>query len=196
MCDTQGAIYNGRTKSMNKYKQRIAEISNPNKEQGLLQDVIKGADVFVGVSSAGALKPEMVKSMNEKSIVYALANPVPEIMPDEASAAGAYIVATGRSDFPNQVNNSLAFPGIFKGALSIRARKITMKMKEAAAKGIASLVSADELNRHHIIPSTLDRRVPELVAKFVAEVGIQEGVARISNHSSKILDSLKENAKL
>jgi len=195
MCDTQGAIYNGRTNSMNKYKQRIAEISNPNKEQGKLEDVIKGADVFVGVSSAGALKPEMVKSMAEKSIIYALANPVPEIMPEEAAAAGAYIIATGRSDFPNQVNNSLAFPGIFKGALSIRARKITMKMKEAAAKGIASLVSEDELNRYHIIPSTLDRRVPELVSKFVAEVGIKEGVARISN-TSKFLENLKENAKL
>jgi len=196
MCDTQGAIYNGRTNSMNKYKQRIAEISNPHKEQGKLEDVIKGADVFVGVSSAGALKPEMVRSMNEKAIVYALANPVPEIMPDEAAAAGAYIIATGRSDFPNQVNNSLAFPGIFKGALSIRARKITMKMKEAAAKGIASLVSEDELNRYHIIPSTLDRRVPDLVSKFVAEVGIQEGVARISNTSHKFLENLKENAKL
>jgi len=195
MCDTKGAIYKGRKSNMNKYKNRIAEISNPNLEKGDLSEVIKGADVFIGVSTAGALKPEMVKTMNDKSIVYALANPVPEIMPDEAKAAGAYIVATGRSDFPNQVNNSLAFPGIFKGALSIRSRKITMGMKEAAAKGIANLVSESELNRNHIIPSALDRRVPDLVAKFVAEVGIKEGVARLPK-SNEMLDKFKENPKL
>jgi malate dehydrogenase (oxaloacetate-decarboxylating) len=146
ICDTEGAIYEGRPKNMNEFKNKLAAITNREKVHGQLEDVIKGSDIFIGVSVAGALKPEMVKSMNKDCFILALANPVPEILPDEAKQAGAFIVATGRSDFKNQVNNSLAFPGIFKGAIEANAQKITREMKLAAAHAIANLVNPRDLN--------------------------------------------------
>ncbi|KJX67900.1 malic enzyme-like NAD(P)-binding protein, partial [Parageobacillus thermoglucosidasius] len=145
---------------------------------GDLKEVIKGADIFIGVSVAGALTPEMVRSMNSNAIIFALANPVPEIMPDDAKAAGAAVVATGRSDLPNQVNNVLAFPGVFKGALQVRASEINEKMKLAAADAIANLISPAELTNDYVIPNPFDRRVVEAVADAVARAAIQTGVAR------------------
>ncbi len=167
LCDRKGAIYEGR-EGLNPVKEEIAKISNLNHEEGSLADVIKGADIFIGVSKPGVLTPEMVKSMND-GIVFACANPTPEIMPDEAIAAGAKVVATGRSDFPNQINNVLVFPGIFKGALKARASQITEDMEIAAAEAIAGLVPADKLDAEHIIPSALDKSVADVVAKAVAD---------------------------
>ncbi len=178
LCDSAGAIYDGRPEDMNPYKEDIAKITNLDKEKGKLQDVIKGADVFVGVSVAGCVTAEMVKSMNSNPIIMAMANPVPEILPDEAKAAGARVVATGRSDFPNQVNNLLAFPGIFRGALDVRASDINDQMKVAAAKALASLVDEKELDEEHIIVSPFDERVAPTVAAAVAKVAIETGVAR------------------
>ena len=166
-CDRQGALYWGRA-GMNDSKAAFAEVSNRDNEQGSLADVMAGADVFVGVSGPGLVTPQMVASMAESPIVFAQANPVPEIMPDEAKAAGAAVVATGRSDFPNQINNVLVFPGIFKGALACRAPQITEDMEIAAARAIASLVSDDELSPDYIIPSALDKSVADVVAKAVA----------------------------
>ncbi len=178
LCDSRGAIYEGRPNGMNPYKEAIAKITNEEKEKGQLADVIKGADVFIGVSVAGCLTKDMVKTMNKDAVVMAMANPVPEILPDEAKAAGARVVCTGRSDFPNQVNNLLAFPGIFRGALDMRARDITEEMKIAAANGIASLISADELDEEHVIASPFDPRVAPTVAKAVAKAAIESGAAR------------------
>lgn len=166
MCDRQGAIYEGRS-GLNPYKEKVAQITNKSHEAGSLSEVIRGADVFLGVSKPGLLTPEMVKTMN-KGIVFAMANPIPEIMPDDALAAGACVVATGRSDFPNQINNVLVFPGIFKGALAARAPQITEEMEIAAARAIASMVSDDELSPEYIIPSALDKHVADVVAKEVA----------------------------
>jgi malate dehydrogenase (oxaloacetate-decarboxylating) len=176
LCDSRGAIYEGRPNGMNPYKEAIAKITN--EEKGQLADVIKGADVFIGVSVAGCLSKDMVKTMNKDAVVMAMANPVPEILPDEAKAAGARVVCTGRSDFPNQVNNLLAFPGIFRGALDMRARDITEEMKIAAANGIASLISDDELDEEHVIASPFDPRVAPTVAKAVAKAAIESGAAR------------------
>ena len=178
LCDSRGAIYEGRPNGMNPYKEAIAKITNEEKEKGQLADVIKGADVFIGVSVAGCLSKDMVKTMNKDAVVMAMANPVPEILPDEAKAAGARVVCTGRSDFPNQVNNLLAFPGIFRGALDMRARDITEEMKIAAANGIASLISDDELDEEHVIASPFDPRVAPTVAKAVAKAAIESGAAR------------------
>ena len=178
ICDTQGAIYKGRKKNMNKNKEQLAELTNPNLIQGLLQEVIKGADVFIGVSAGKVLTQQMVKTMGTKPIVFALANPIPEILPHEAKAAGAYIIATGRSDFKNQVNNSLAFPGIFRGILDVRAHSVTLEMKMAAARAIASLVHSDTLNPDYIIPNALDSKVPIAVSKAVAEAALKGGVAK------------------
>jgi len=191
VCDTKGAIYKGRPTNMNPFKDYIASISNPNNEKGDLPEILKGADFFIGVSVAGALKPEWIKNMNEKPVIFALANPIPEIMPEEAKKAGAFIVATGRSDFKNQVNNSLVFPGLFRGAIDIRARKITMRMKMAAAIGIASLIKEQDLNPDFIIPGALDPQVPLLVAKKVAEAGIEEGVARKIVNPELVAENLK-----
>ena len=178
LCDTTGAIYEGREKNMNPYKESIAKVSNHQKEQGTLAEVIKGKDIFIGVSAPGSLTPEMIKSMSKDPVVMAMANPVPEILPDEAKAAGARIVCTGRSDFPNQVNNLLAFPGIFRGALDVRAKEINEEMKIAAAGAIASLIHESELNETNIIASPLDPRVAPTVAAAVAEAALNTGVAR------------------
>ncbi|GCD82378.1 NADP-dependent malic enzyme [Parageobacillus thermoglucosidasius] len=178
LCDSKGAIYENRPHGMNAIKESMATVTNRNRLQGDLKEVIKGADIFIGVSVAGALTPEMVRSMNSNAIIFALANPVPEIMPDDAKAAGAAVVATGRSDLPNQVNNVLAFPGVFKGALQVRASEINEKMKLAAADAIANLISPAELTNDYVIPNPFDRRVVEAVADAVARAAIQTGVAR------------------
>ena len=178
MCDRTGAIYEGR-EGLNAEKIEMAKISNRNMEKGTLQEVIKGADVFIGVSAPGTVTEEMVKTMAEKPILFPMANPVPEIMPDVAKAAGAAVVGTGRSDFPNQINNVLAFPGIFRGTLDVRATDINDEMKVAAAYAIAGLVSDEELNADYIIPNPFDKRVAEAVAKAVADAAVKTGVARI-----------------
>jgi malate dehydrogenase (oxaloacetate-decarboxylating) len=178
MCDRTGAIYAGRP-GLNSAKEEIAAITNPNREQGSLADVIKGADVFIGVSAPGLLTRDMVRSMNKDSIIFACANPVPEILPDEAKAAGAAVVSTGRSDYPNQVNNVLAFPGIFRGALDARASDINEEMKLAAAEALANIVSDEELSADYILPLAFDPRVRENVAAAVYKAAHDSGVARI-----------------
>ncbi|MCR5375976.1 MAG: NAD-dependent malic enzyme [Lachnospiraceae bacterium] len=178
MCDRKGAIYKGRD-GLNPEKEIIAEMTNQKLRKGSLEDVIKGADVFIGVSAPGCVTPEMVKSMAPNPILFPMANPTPEIMPDEAKAAGAAVVGTGRSDFPNQINNVLAFPGIFRGALDVRARDINDEMKIAAAKAIAAFVTDDKLSADYIIPSALDKTVAQAVAKAVAEAARKTGVARL-----------------
>ncbi|MGD9677592.1 MAG: NADP-dependent malic enzyme [Vulcanibacillus sp.] len=180
MCDSKGAIYQGRPFGMNAYKEEMASITNKESLAGGLIDALKDADVFIGVSVAGALTKEMIKVMNEDPIIFALANPTPEIFPNEAKEAGARIVATGRSDYPNQVNNVLAFPGIFRGALDVRASDINEAMKIAAAYAIAGLVSDEELNENHIIPDPFDPRVASKVAEEVANAAMVTGVARIT----------------
>ena len=179
LCDRNGAIYKGRPESMNPMKDEMAEITNQQMRKGSLEEVIKGADVFIGVSAPGCVTPEMVKSMAKDPIIFPMANPTPEIMPDEAKAAGAAVVGTGRSDFPNQINNVLAFPGIFRGALDVRASDINDEMKIAAAKAIASFVTDDKLSADYIIPSALDKTVAQAVAKAVAQAAKDTGVARI-----------------
>ena len=177
LCDTKGAIYEGRLEGMNPYKEDIARITNKRKEAGSLVDVIKGADVFIGVSVAKCVTEEMVRSMNKDAIIMAMANPEPEIMPELAKKAGARIVCTGRSDFPNQVTHLLAFPGIFRGALDVRATDINTEMKIAAATAIASLIPEEELSEDNIIISPFDKRVAPRVASAVAQAAIDTGVA-------------------
>ena len=179
LCDRNGAIYKGRPEGMNPMKDEMAEITNKQMRKGSLEEVIKGADVFIGVSAPGCVTPEMVKSMADKPILFPMANPTPEIMPDLAKEAGAAVVGTGRSDFPNQINNVLAFPGIFRGALDVRASDINDAMKIAAAKTIASFVTDDKLSADYIIPSALDKSVAQAVAKAVAQAAKETGVARI-----------------
>ena len=178
MTDRTGAIYKGR-ENLNPIKEEMAEITNQNCEKGKLADVIKGADVFIGVSGPGTLTKDMVRTMAKDPIIFACANPTPEIFPDEAKEAGAAVVSTGRSDFPNQINNVLAFPGIFRGALDVRASDINAEMKVAAAYALANLVSDEELNADYIIPAAFDPRVKDAVAKAVAQAAIDSGVARI-----------------
>ena len=178
MCDRKGAIYEGRD-GLNEEKMEMAKISNRNMVKGTLEEAIKGADVFIGVSAPGTVTAEMVKSMAPNPILFPMANPTPEIMPDEAKAAGAAVIGTGRSDFPNQINNVLAFPGIFRGALDVRAKDINDEMKIAAAYAIASLVSEDELSPEYIIPNPFDKRVAPSVAAAVAKAAKDTGVARI-----------------
>ena len=178
MCDRHGAIYKGR-ENLNKEKEEMAEICNQNMEKGTLAEVLKGADVFIGVSAPGTVTEEMVQNMAEKPILFPMANPVPEIMPDLAKKAGAAVVGTGRSDFPNQINNVLAFPGIFRGALDVRAKDINDEMKVAAAYAIAGLVEEDKLSPDYIIPIAFDKRVAKAVAEAVAEAARKTGVARI-----------------
>ena len=177
MCDIHGIICEG-DEGLNPGQEEISHISNLEKIHGTLADAMKGADAFVGVSRPNLVTREMVASMNQ-GIVFAMANPTPEIMPDEAKAGGATVVGTGRSDFPNQINNVLVFPGIFKGALSVRAREITESMKQKAAFAIASMIPESELGPENIIPSPLDKSVANTVAKAVAETAIQEGIARV-----------------
>ncbi|MFV1951687.1 MAG: NADP-dependent malic enzyme [Nitrospinota bacterium] len=179
ICDSIGVIYKGRDKRMNWMKEELAEITNPDNIKGGLEEAIKGRDVFIGLSAAGVLNREMVISMSKDPIVFALANPVPEIMPEEAISAGAKIIATGRSDFPNQVNNSLAFPGIFRGALDVRAKGINREMKIAAAHAIAGSISDNNLKPDYIIPKGLDFHVPPRVAAAVAMAAMETGQARI-----------------
>ena len=179
MCDRHGIIYKGREEGMNASKLEIAEFSNKLLKKGTLKEALVGADIFVGVSSPGVLTEEMVKTMNKGAIVMPMANPTPEIMPDLAIKAGAAVVGTGRSDFPNQINNVLAFPGIFRGALDCRAIDINEDMKIAAAKAIASLVSDEELRADYIIPAPFDKRVASTVAKAVKEAAIKSGLNRI-----------------
>ena len=178
MCDRSGAIYAGRD-GLNWIKEEMAQVTNLNKETGSLSDVIKGADVFVGVSGPGTLTTEMVKTMAPDAIIFACANPTPEIFPADAKAGGARVIATGRSDFPNQINNVLAFPGIFRGTFDVRASDINEEMKMAAAQALANLISDDELNEDYIIPAAFDKRVGPAVAKAVAEAARKTGVARI-----------------
>ena len=177
MCDINGIICEG-DEGLNSGQEAISHKSNRDKEHGTLADAMKGADVFVGVSRPGLVTKEMVSSMN-KGIVFAMANPTPEIMPDEALAGGAAVVGTGRSDFPNQLNSVLVFPGIFKGALSVRAKEITESMKQRASYAIAGMIPDEELSAQNIIASPLDKRVADVVAKAVADVAVAEGIARI-----------------
>ena len=179
LCDRRGAVYKGRGQNMNPVKNEIAEITNQQGKKGLPADVIVGADVFIGVSAPGVLTADMVATMAKDPVVFACANPVPEILPDEAKRAGGAVLATGRSDFPNQVNNVLAFPGIFRGALDVRASDINDEMKIAAANAIAGIVSDAELNPDYILPDAFDARVGKAVAAAVAQAARDTGVARI-----------------
>ena len=178
LCDRTGAIYEGREK-LNPEKEEMAKITNRDKKKGSLADMFVGADVFIGVSAPGTVTPEMIKSMAKDPTLFTMANPVPEIMPDEARAAGAAVVGTGRSDFPNQINNVLAFPGIFRGALDVRAKDINDEMKVAAAYAIANLIDEKDLTPDYIIPNAFDKRVAKAVAEAVAEAAKKTGVARI-----------------
>jgi malate dehydrogenase (oxaloacetate-decarboxylating) len=195
LCDTKGAIYEGRPNGMNAYKVEMAKVTNKQNVKGSLADALKGADVFVGVSVANCVTPEMVKSMNSGAIIMAMANPVPEILPELAKEAGASIVCTGRSDFPNQVNNVVAFPGIFRGALDVRASQINEEMKIAAAYAIAGVISDEEVNADYVIPKAFDLRIAPKVAAAVAKAAIETGVARakgvtpewVAEHTKKLL---------
>lgn len=178
LCDTKGAIYEGRD-NLNPVKEEMAKITNLQKKKGSLKDVIAGADVFIGLSAAGMVTKDMVRSMAKDPIIFAMANPIPEIMPEEALEAGAKVVGTGRSDYPNQINNVLAFPGIFRGALDVRASDINDEMKIAAAKAIAGLITEEELNAEYVIPAPFDPRVARAVAEAVAKAARDTGVARI-----------------
>ncbi|MCD7859849.1 MAG: NAD-dependent malic enzyme [Firmicutes bacterium] len=178
MCDRSGAIYSGRER-LNWIKEEMAQVTNLSRKPGTLAEQIRGADVFIGVSAPGQVTKEMVETMNRDAIIFACANPIPEIFPDEAKAGGAKVVSTGRSDYPNQINNVLAFPGIFRGAFDVRARDINEEMKMAAAEALAGLISDDELSADYIIPAAFDPRVGPAVAKAVAEAARRSGVARI-----------------
>ena len=178
ICDSRGIVWDGNPNN-NAAKAEIAKLTNKEKKQGTLADAVKGADIFLGVSAPGVLTQEMVRTMAKDPIIFAMANPVPEIMPDEAKAAGAAVVGTGRSDFPNQVNNALCFPGIFRGALDVRASRITENMKIAAAHAIASVITDEELNADYIIPDAFNPAVTKAVAKAVAEVAVRDGLSRI-----------------
>ena len=179
LCDRKGAIFEGRPEGMNPVKDEMSKVTNLDKKAGSLADMLVGADVFIGVSAPGAVTTEMVKTMNKDAIVFACANPTPEIFPDDAKAGGAKVVSTGRSDFPNQINNVLAFPGIFRGAFDVRAKEINDEMKLAASEALANLIADDELSPEYIIPKAFDKRVGPAVAKAVAEAAKRTGVARI-----------------
>ena len=179
LCDRKGAIYEGRPEGMNPIKDEMAKVTNLAKKSGSLADMLVGADVFIGVSAPGAVTTEMVKTMNKDAVVFACANPTPEIFPDDAKAGGAKVVSTGRSDFPNQINNVLAFPGIFRGAFDVRAKEINDEMKLAASEALANLITDEELSPEYIIPKAFDKRVGPAVAKAVAEAAKRTGVARI-----------------
>ena len=179
LCDRKGAIYEGCPEGMNPVKDEMSKVTNLDKKAGSLADMLVGADVFIGVSAPGAVTTEMVKTMNKDAIVFACANPTPEIFPDDAKAGGAKVVSTGRSDFPNQINNVLAFPGIFRGAFDVRAKEINDEMKLAASEALANLIADEELSPEYIIPKAFDKRVGPAVAKAVAEAAKRTGVARI-----------------
>ena len=179
LCDRKGAIYEGRKEGMNPVKEEMSKITNPEKKSGSLADMLVGADVFIGVSAPGAVTTDMVKTMAKDAIIFACANPTPEIFPDDAKAGGAKVIATGRSDFPNQINNVLAFPGVFREAFDVRAKDINDEMKIAAAEALAGLITDEELTPDYIIPKAFDKRVGAAVAKAVAETARKTGVARI-----------------
>ena len=179
LCDRKGAIYEGRPEGMNPIKEEMAKVTNLAKKSGSLAEMLVGADVFIGVSAPGAVTTEMVKTMNKDAVVFACANPTPEIFPDDAKAGGAKVVSTGRSDFPNQINNVLAFPGIFRGAFDVRAKEINDEMKLAASEALVNLITDEELSPEYIIPKAFDKRVGPAVAKAVAEAAKRTGVARI-----------------
>lgn len=188
MCDSRGAIFEGRSYGMNDTKDYVAKFTNKDKIEGSLQDVIKNADVFIGVSVASLLSQDMVKSMADDAIIFAMANPDPEIKPNDAKEAGAKVVGTGRSDFPNQINNVLAFPGIFRGALDTESTHINEDMKKAAVEAIANLIDEDELNPDYCIPGHFDKRVAPSVAREVAKAAMETGVARIEVDPQKVYD--------
>ncbi|MCM3113810.1 NAD-dependent malic enzyme [Neobacillus sp. MER 74] len=190
LCDTKGIIYEGRPDGMNRFKEELARITNKEQKQGTLADALVGADVFVGVSAAGAVTKEMVCSMNRDSIIFAMANPIPEIMPEEAKEAGAFVVGTGRSDFPNQVNNVLAFPGIFRGALDVSAKEINEEMKLAAVYAIAGLIEDEELTPDYVIPDPFDPRVAAHVAAAVAKAAMETGVSQRTININEIEERL------
>lgn len=192
MCDSQGAIYEGRPRRMNEVKHLVAKQTNPKKLKGSLDEIIEGADVFIGVSVGGALTEDMVKKMNKDPIIFAMANPDPEIIPADAKKAGAKIIGTGRSDFPNQVNNVLAFPGIFRGALDVRATRINERMKMAAVEAIAALISEEELHEDYVIPGPFDPRVAPAVAKSVAQAAMYSGVARIEVDPEEVAEKTSQ----
>ncbi len=196
ICDSEGAIYEGRPRRMNAVKAELAKTTNHNKLEGSLEDVIEGADVFIGVSVGGALTEKMVKKMNKDPIIFAMANPDPEILPDVAKKAGAKIIGTGRSDYPNQVNNVLAFPGIFRGALDVWATRINEPMKVAAVEAIASLVSEKELHEDYVIPAPFDPRVAPAVAKAVAKTAMETGVARIEVDPEEVAEKTRQLSQL
>lgn len=191
MCDSKGAIYEGRPYGMNNVKDTVAKFTNNNKQEGSLEDVLVDADVFIGVSIGGALTKEMVTTMKDNAIIFAMANPDPEILPEDAKEAGARVIGTGRSDFANQVNNVLAFPGIFRGALDVRATRINEHMKVAAAEAIASLIDESELHDDYVIPSPFDNRVAPLVASRVAKAAMDSGVARIKADPEEIAEKTR-----
>ena len=179
LCDRKGAIYAGRKEGMNPIKEEMAQVTNLEKKAGSLADVLVGADVFIGVSAPGVLTTDMVKTMAKDAVIFACANPTPEIFPEDAKAGGAAVVATGRSDFPNQVNNVLAFPGVFRGTFDVRARDINDAMKIAAADALSNLITDEELSPDYIIPKAFDKRVGPAVAKAVAQAARDTGVARL-----------------
>ena len=179
LCDRKGAIYEERPEGMNPVKDEMSKVTNLDKKAGSLADMLVGADVFIGVSAPGAVTTEMVKTMNKDAIIFACANPTPEIFPDDAKAGGAKVISTGRSDFPNQINNVLAFPGVFRGAFDVRASDINDEMKIAASEALANLITDEELSPEYIIPKAFDKRVGPAVAKAVAEAAKRTGVARI-----------------
>ncbi|WP_461611895.1 NAD(P)-dependent malic enzyme [Cytobacillus kochii] len=195
LCDTTGIIYEGRHIGMNPYKKEMASITNKERKQGTLKNAVKETDVVIGVSAAGAITKEMIRSMNQNPIIFAMANPIPEIMPEEAKAAGALVVGTGRSDYPNQVNNVLAFPGIFRGALDVSAREINEEMKLAAVYAIAELIPSQELHVDYVIPDPFDRRVVAHVASAVAKVAMETGVAQKHVNIEKMKELLLEEQK-
>lgn len=194
MCDSKGAIYENRPNGMNKVKDEVAKYTNRDHLEGSLADIIKGADVFIGVSVEGALTKEMVESMNNDPIIFAMANPVPEIMPEDAKDAGAKVIGTGRSDFPNQVNNVLAFPGIFRGALDVRATHINEQMKMAAVEAIAGLIPREEVRADYVIPAPFDPRVAPAVAAAVAKAAMETGVARIKVDPEEVAKKTRQLA--
>src|SRR5699024_4522156 len=192
MCDSQGAICEGRPRRMNDIKDRIAKVTNPDKVKGDLSEAIEGADVFIGVSVAGALAKEMISNMKDGPIILEMANPDTEILPDVAKESGARVIGTGRSDYPNQVNNVLAFPGIFRGALDVRETQINEHMKAAAVRAIASLITEEELHEDYVIPAPFDNIVAPKVAKYVAEAAMEAGVARIEVDPETIAAKARE----
>jgi len=194
MCDSKGTIYDKRPHGMNRIKDEVAAYTNRSKVEGTLADALEEADVFIGVSVEGALTSEMIGKMNPDPIIFAMANPVPEIMPEEAKKAGAKVIGTGRSDFPNQVNNVLAFPGIFRGALDVRATHINEKMKMAAVEAIANLITEEDLNTDYVIPGPFDARVAPAVAAAVAKAAMETGVARIKVKPEAVAENTRRLA--